>query len=71
MSNEAKSAISDLIHTSFMSRFQNVSNYNENREMNKNIDFNAKDSLGWTQLLKACINGHNEVVKLRIKVPKH
>ena len=39
--------------------------------MNKNIYFNAKDSLGWTQLLKACINGHNEVVKLLIKVPKH
>ena len=28
------------------------------------IDFNAKDSLGWTPLMKACINGNKEVVKL-------
>ena len=29
-----------------------------------NIDFDAKDSLGWTLFLKACSNGHKEVVKL-------
>ena len=29
----------------------------------KCIDFNTKDSLGWTLHMKACINGHNEVVK--------
>ena len=31
------------------------------------IDFDAKDSLGFTQFMKACINGHNEVVKSLIK----
>ena len=30
--------------------------------MEIDIDFNAKDSLGWTQIMKA--NGHNQVVKL-------
>ena len=29
-----------------------------------NIDFDAEDSLGWTLFLKACSNGHKEVVKL-------
>ena len=29
----------------------------------KSIDFNAKESLGWTPCMKACINGHKEIVK--------
>ena len=28
------------------------------------IDLNAKDGLGLTPFMKACINGHKEVVKL-------
>ena len=28
------------------------------------IDINAKDSIGLTTFMKACINGHKEVVKL-------
>lgn len=29
----------------------------------ENIDFHAKDNLGWTQFIKACINGHKEIIK--------
>ena len=28
------------------------------------FDFNAEDNIGWTLLMKACIDGHNQVVKL-------
>ena len=28
------------------------------------IDFDAKDSFGWTPFMKACKNGHEEVIKL-------
>ena len=29
-----------------------------------NIDLNSKDRSGWTQFMKACINGHNDTVQL-------
>ena len=29
----------------------------------ENINFHAKDNLGWTQFIKACINGHKEIIK--------
>ena len=35
----------------------------------KNIDFNAEDTLGLTQLLKACIDGHKEVVEQLLSYP--
>ena len=28
-----------------------------------NIDLNSKDRSGWTQFMKACINGHTDVIK--------
>ena len=32
--------------------------------LEKKIDFNAKDNHGWTPIMKTCINGHNDFVKL-------
>ena len=33
----------------------------------KNIDLNSKDRYGLTQFMKACINGHNDVVKSNLQ----
>ena len=35
--------------------------------LGENIDFNARDSLGKTQFMMACINGNKEVVNLLLE----
>ena len=34
-----------------------------NRPILHNIDLNTKDIHGWTPFMKACINGHTDVIK--------